>query len=350
MEEVEKLSPREIANSIVDDVRLRLVAPKPAYDSVDLGERLIAAALQRLQGERDHFAAYKARWEAKAEEFAGRAEAAEARGEALRKALEPFARAYATTEHDGGSFLPMVKKVSLQDFAAAKAVITAAALSDLAALDADLIVGPTAKAEESAVYPQRDMASAPRDGTPILAVVGVASERWEHLNGRSFVIRHEGKTASGYDLGWSVYPGLGGVSDDWFACWTPLPAPAEARSDPLDTPLPCDVEVAHIRFRKGVALRTFVNAARRWHAKASAAEKTDPEKLAEFKAWFERKVEIEGNDLVSVGVGLAGPDLCAHDGRPCYVSAGTDDAHWRCGTSACPGSQSVGSAILTRDA
>lgn len=153
MEEVEKLSPREIANSIVDDVRLRLVAPKPAYDSVDLGERLIAAALQRLQGERDHFAAYKARWEAKAEEFAGRAEAAEARGEALRKALEPFARAYATTEHDGGSFLPMVKKVSLQDFAAAKAVITAAALSDLAALDADLIVGPTAKAEESSEQP-----------------------------------------------------------------------------------------------------------------------------------------------------------------------------------------------------
>jgi hypothetical protein len=28
-------------------------------------------------------------------------------------------------------------------------------------------------------------------------------------------------------------------------------------------------------------------------------------------------------------------DICKHDGKPCHVSAGTDDAHWRCGTSAC---------------
>ncbi|HKT52902.1 MAG TPA: hypothetical protein VJP88_00505 [Caulobacteraceae bacterium] len=314
--------------------------------------------------------------------------AALAQVEALRKALEPFARFHEAMEHMGGTFpkagewygldsrVTGERKLMVEDFARARAALASStpesawdenaqrsySAQELKALldqrDAFIVrsglwgafVAELGLTPESAVYPQRDMASAPRDGTPILAVVGVASERWEHLNGRSFVIRHEGKTASGYDLGWSVYPGLGGVSDDWFACWTPLPAPAEARSDPLDTPLPCDVEVAHIRFRKGVALRTFVNAARRWHAKASAAEKTDPEKLAEFKAWFERKVEIEGNDLVSVGVGLAGPDLCAHDGRPCYVSAGTDDAHWRCGTSACPGSQSVGSDQLTRDA
>jgi hypothetical protein len=31
---------------------------------------------------------------------------------------------------------------------------------------------------------------------------------------------------------------------------------------------------------------------------------------------------------------------CLHDGAPCYVGAGTDDAHWRCGTVQC-GSASV---------
>lgn len=28
-------------------------------------------------------------------------------------------------------------------------------------------------------------------------------------------------------------------------------------------------------------------------------------------------------------------DICAHDDKPCYVGADTDDAHWRCGTSSC---------------
>lgn len=37
----------------------------------------------------------------------------------------------------------------------------------------------------------------------------------------------------------------------------------------LDTPLPCDVEIAHIRYRKGVKLRTLVDAGARWHALAS---------------------------------------------------------------------------------
>lgn len=74
----------------------------------------------------------------------------------------------------------------------------------------------------------RDIASAPRDGTPVLAVVSGATGRWEHLNGRSFVIHHEGQTRSGFDLGWSVYPGFGGVSDHWFAHWMPLPAPTSS--------------------------------------------------------------------------------------------------------------------------
>lgn len=34
---------------------------------------------------------------------------------------------------------------------------------------------------------------------------------------------------------------------------------------PEDTPLPCDVTVGHTTFHKGVALSTFITAARRWH-------------------------------------------------------------------------------------
>jgi len=44
-------------------------------------------------------------------------------------------------------------------------------------------------------------------------------------------------------------------------------------SDPLDNPLPCDVQMAHIMFRKGVALRTFVEAATRWYNESISARK-----------------------------------------------------------------------------
>lgn len=36
--------------------------------------------------------------------------------------------------------------------------------------------------------------------------------------------------------------------------------------DPMDTPLPCDIHVQGMRFGKGVALRTFVDAAIRWRS------------------------------------------------------------------------------------
>jgi hypothetical protein len=29
------------------------------------------------------------------------------------------------------------------------------------------------------------------------------------------------------------------------------------------------------------------------------------------------------------------PNACPYDGRPCIASKGTDDEHFRCGTSAC---------------
>lgn len=71
----------------------------------------------------------------------------------------------------------------------------------------------------------RPISEAPRDGSYILAHVADrdADDRWAHLAGRAFVVRHEGKTSSGYDLGWSVHPGFGGCSDDWFSGWQPLP-------------------------------------------------------------------------------------------------------------------------------
>jgi hypothetical protein len=70
----------------------------------------------------------------------------------------------------------------------------------------------------------RPIESAPRDGSWILAQLGdLTDDRWSHLSGRCFVIRHEGATPSDYDLGWSLFPGFGGVSDIWFAGWAPLP-------------------------------------------------------------------------------------------------------------------------------
>lgn len=41
------------------------------------------------------------------------------------------------------------------------------------------------------------------------------------------------------------------------------------KSDPMNTPLPCDVTVGGGTFRKGVRLGTFVEAARRWHREAN---------------------------------------------------------------------------------
>ncbi len=76
----------------------------------------------------------------------------------------------------------------------------------------------------------RPIETAPRDGRYILAVMTGADGRWEHLNGRAFVIRNRSLSADDYDLGWDVYPGFGGVSDRWFSGWLPLP-PAPGAED-----------------------------------------------------------------------------------------------------------------------
>ena len=76
----------------------------------------------------------------------------------------------------------------------------------------------------------RPIETAPRDGRYILAMMTGADDRWEHLNGRAFVVRNRSLSADDYYLGWDVYPGLGGVSDRWFSGWLPLP-PAPGAED-----------------------------------------------------------------------------------------------------------------------
>lgn len=59
-------------------------------------------------------------------------------------------------------------------------------------------------------------------------------ERW---SGRWCVMRREGVTESGYDLGWSVAApvGYGGIPTEWLAGWLPLPAlRAGDQADTLD--------------------------------------------------------------------------------------------------------------------
>ncbi len=62
---------------------------------------------------------------------------------------------------------------------------------------------------------------------------------------------------------------------------TPLRPSPDTRSEALSPPvsgagdgwkLPCDVEINHIRFRKGVDLATLVDAARRWHSMIMKAQ------------------------------------------------------------------------------
>lgn len=45
--------------------------------------------------------------------------------------------------------------------------------------------------------------------------------------------------------------------------------------DPLDIPLPCEITINHITFDQGVSLRTFVNAAQRWHDEAKKNHKAE---------------------------------------------------------------------------
>jgi aconitase B len=60
-------------------------------------------------------------------------------------------------------------------------------------------------------------------------------------------------------------------------------------TDPLDMPLPCDVRFPGVTFGKGVALRTLVNAATRWKARADEAfaAKVPPDAKEQFSRLME---------------------------------------------------------------
>jgi hypothetical protein len=68
----------------------------------------------------------------------------------------------------------------------------------------------------------QDFGTAPKDGTRIWAILRSDAPQWPN---RSFEIWHEGITEGGYDLGWALFPGYGGVPDRHFAGWAPLPKP-----------------------------------------------------------------------------------------------------------------------------
>ena len=72
----------------------------------------------------------------------------------------------------------------------------------------------------------QSMDSAPRDRSYVLVKLrddALQGGNFSHYAGRCFVAYHEGLTASGYDMGWGLFPGFGGVCDNQIAAWMPLP-------------------------------------------------------------------------------------------------------------------------------
>lgn len=68
-----------------------------------------------------------------------------------------------------------------------------------------------------------------KDGRWIEAVVAESADDGARLTpGRVFVIRHDGVTQSGYNMGWSVYPGYGGAHDRTFSHFRELKGPGHA--------------------------------------------------------------------------------------------------------------------------
>lgn len=102
-------------------------------------------------------------------------------------------------------------------FAASRSAITAK--DERAILAAFAALSPPTSDERL-----RPMEAAPKDERYILAVYKSLDGYAQNLHGRVFAIRHEGETPSGYDLGWTLFPGHGGVPDKCFSGWMPLPA------------------------------------------------------------------------------------------------------------------------------
>lgn len=74
----------------------------------------------------------------------------------------------------------------------------------------------------------RPIATAPKDRTDILVRLHDENPRY---GGRYFVARHPGIAPDGFDMGWSLFPGYGGVEDVDIAGWTSLPGQETGESD-----------------------------------------------------------------------------------------------------------------------
>jgi hypothetical protein len=112
-----------------------------------------------------------------------------------------------------------------------KAETHCGALSDVNHLFAEAATAITELSAQVERMRWQSIETAPKDGTRILAITGeIEDERWNYLSHREFVVWHLGHTeASGLDMGWSLYPGMG-VGDAWLAAWQPLPEPPAALS------------------------------------------------------------------------------------------------------------------------
>jgi hypothetical protein len=88
-------------------------------------------------------------------------------------------------------------------------------------------VAPTLREghDMSGDFAWRRIESAPKDGSYVVVLYQSLGGPHEYWHGRSFVARYEGKTADGYDLGWNLFPGYGGVPDMSLSYWMPLPPP-----------------------------------------------------------------------------------------------------------------------------
>lgn len=82
---------------------------------------------------------------------------------------------------------------------------------------------------EQAAPEWRDISTAPKDGTWIIARTGqIQEDRWAQFSRRCFVVRHLGRHARfGVDMGWVLFPGMV-CGDEWLTHWAPLPAFSES--------------------------------------------------------------------------------------------------------------------------
>lgn len=219
-----ELSVEQLAAEFEDIVELARahkggICPLPLETAQEMSERLHAAA--RHLAKRERAAQYAiSKWEAACEQAEGRA------ASRFVQTLSPSMRVVEAGE------IERCIRIAIWNTACWQGMPQEVAQSFIRhAMEEPTMVKALASIGDEGDAGWQDMASAPRDGRYILAVVAPGRGRYLELHaGRVFSIRHEGKTQSGYDLGWAVYPGFGGSSDHDFTAWMPTPTPPQSVS------------------------------------------------------------------------------------------------------------------------